>query len=76
MRIGRGRVVDNDNAEEEQGRLNFEGYARGDAGRLYWISDSEPPKNIAKSFYFNIDNVPARPRRTWSTTVSTRISGR
>jgi hypothetical protein len=25
--------------------------------RLYWISDSEPPKNINQSFYFNIDNV-------------------
>jgi hypothetical protein len=25
--------------------------------RLYWISDTQPPKNVAKSFYFNIDNV-------------------
>lgn len=26
-------------------------------GRLYWISADHPPKNIAKAFYFNIDNV-------------------
>ncbi len=28
--------------------------------RLYWLSDSEPPKNISESFYFNIDNVKMR----------------
>ena len=25
--------------------------------KLFWISDATPPKNIPKSFYFNIDNV-------------------
>jgi len=25
--------------------------------RLYWISDSSPPKNLNKAFYFNIDDV-------------------
>lgn len=25
--------------------------------RLYWISDSSPPKNLSKAFYFNIDDV-------------------
>ena len=28
--------------------------------KLYWVSDTSPPKNMAKSFYFNIDNVCSR----------------
>jgi hypothetical protein len=43
------------------------------SGKLYWISDVEPPKNIPKSFYFNIDNVFNSPFRISSTTASTRI---
>ncbi len=28
--------------------------------RLFWISDSSPPKNLTKAFYFNIDDVNLR----------------
>ena len=44
------------------------------SGRLFWISDLEPPKNIAKSFYFNIDNVFIRSARICSTTASIKTS--
>ena len=43
------------------------------SGRLFWISDLEPPKNIPKSFYFNIDNVFIRSARICSMTASMRI---
>lgn len=44
------------------------------AERLYWVSDSEPPKNVSRSFYFNIDNVRPCPCRIWNTSPSTRTS--
>jgi len=43
------------------------------SGKLYWISDVEPPKNIPKSFYFNIDNVFNTLFRISSMTALTRI---
>ncbi len=52
----------------------IKGKAMLTSGRLYWISDLEAPKNIPKSFYFNIDNVPHFTIRIWSTIASMRIS--
>lgn len=34
--------------------------------RLYWIASESPPKNIAKSFYFNIDDVSLSLFRTYN----------
>ena len=53
----------------------IKGTIRITVDRLYWISDSAPPKNVSKSFYFNIDNVfiPFNIRIS-STNPSTRIS--
>jgi hypothetical protein len=41
--------------------------------RLYWISDSEPPKNISQSFYFNIDDVIYRIFRNYNMMHSIKI---
>ena len=37
-------------------RRDREGYCCGHSGRLFWICDTQTPKNLENSFYFNVDN--------------------